>query len=124
MKATKRIWAGRVISALPALLMLLGGLSLVLIKSPSVTEPFVAFGYSESLITPIAILEIVCAVIYVIPRTAVLGAVLVTGYLGGATATHVRISDPSFVGPIITGILVWLGLYLRDDRLRAFLHSR
>ena len=124
MKATKRIWAGRVISALPALLMLLTGLSLVVMKSPSVTESFVKFGYPESLIAPIGILEFVCALIYVIPRTSVLGAVLVTAYLGGATATHVRISDPSFVGPIVTGILVWLGLYLRDDRLRQFLPSR
>jgi Mn2+/Fe2+ NRAMP family transporter len=72
----------------------------------------------------IGILEIACTVIYVIPRTSVLGAILLTGYLGGATATHVRIGDPSFFGPVIFGVLVWLGLWLRDARLRALLPLR
>jgi len=66
----------------------------------------------------LGILELACTIIYAIPRTAVLGAILLTGYLGGAILTHLRIGDP-FWNPIIPGVLVWLGLYLRDPRLRA-----
>ena len=72
----------------------------------------------------LGILEISCTLIYIIPRTAVLGAILLTGYLGGATATHVRISDPKVVVPIIVGILIWLGLFLRDRRVRALIPFR
>jgi hypothetical protein len=71
----------------------------------------------------IGILEPACTAVYAIPRTSVLGAILLTGYLGGATATHVRIGDPSF-GPLVAGALVWLGLFLRDARLRALVHWR
>ena len=72
---------------------------------------------------PIGIVEVACAVLYAIPQTAVLGAVLTTAYLGGAVATHVRASDP-FLPPIVLGILVWVGLYLRDERLRPLLPLR
>ena len=82
------------------------------------------FGYPSGLIVPIGVVELACVVLYVIPRTAVLGAVLLTGYLGGAIATHVRLSDPSFAGPLIFGIMVWAGLYLREPRLRALLPLR
>lgn len=72
----------------------------------------------------IGLLELACAVFYAIPRTAVLGAVLLTGYLGGAIATHVRIGDPASVGPLILALIAWGGLYLREQRLRALLPIR
>jgi hypothetical protein len=73
---------------------------------------------------PLGAIEICCALLYAIPRTAVLGAVLLTGYLGGAIATHVRVGDPSFVTPLVLGMIAWAGLYLRDPRLRALLPLR
>jgi xanthine/uracil permease len=71
----------------------------------------------------IIVVEIACAILYAIPRTSVLGAVLLTGYLGGATATHVRANEAFFL-PVVTGVVVWAGLYLRDDRLRALIPLR
>ena len=90
------------------------------IQSPDVLESFARFGYPRSLIWVIRTAELVCALLYVIPRTSILGAVLLTGYLGGAVATHVRISDPGFVGPLVAGILIWTGLYLRESPLGKF----
>lgn len=80
-------------------------------------------GYPLDRLQAIAIAEITCVVIYIFPRTAVLGAILLTGYLGGAVATHVRVHD-NFAGPAIGGVLVWLGLFLREPRLRALLPLR
>jgi len=115
----KRLWTGRILSALPALFLLTSGINLALIHSADVRESFIKLGYPESLYVPIGILEFVCAVVYMIPRTAVLGAVLLTAYLGGATASHVRIDDPTFIVPVVVGILIWVGLFLREDRLGA-----
>lgn len=78
------------------------------------------FSYPKELAFPIGITEVVCAILFVIPQTRVLGAVLLTGYLGGAIATHVRVKDP-FYGPVIGGVLVWLAIFLRDPRVRALL---
>src|ERR1700678_2460255 len=86
----KTIWIGRVISALPVIMMLMSG-SMKLIKPPGMEDQFGKLGYYPYHILPLGILEIACVVLYVIPRTAVLGAILITGYLGGATATHVRV---------------------------------
>ena len=121
---TKRaLWAGRVLSALPVLLLLFSA-SMKLARPPMVMEQFVGkFGYPESTLTAIAVLEISCAALYTIPQTAVLGAVLVTGYLGGAVATHVRVGDV-FVPPLALGLFVWAGIYLREGRLRALLPLR
>ena len=80
-------------------------------------------GLPESLIMPLAILEISCVVIYAIPATSVLGAILLTGYIGGAICTHLRVGDPFFI-QIGIGIFVWLGLYLREDRLKALIPLR
>jgi hypothetical protein len=118
----KLAWAGRIVSALPALLLIFSGV-MKLARPAPVLEGFAQFGYSESVIIGIGIVELACVAIYLIPRTAVLGAILLTGYLGGAVATHVRVADP-YYGPIIVGILVWGGLYLRDARLRAILPLR
>ena len=117
-------WIGRVVSAIPILMMVLSAV-MKLLRPPQVVEAFVnQFGYSDSSLVPIGVIELACAVVYVIPRTAVLGAVLVTTFLGGAVATQVRIGDPSFVGPIVLGILAWVGLYLREPRLRELLPLR
>ena len=109
-------------SALPALMLLFSGV-MKLMKPPSVVEGFTRLGYPASLALGIGIVEIVCVIVYLIPRTSILGAILLTGYLGGATATHVRIGEPFFM-PIVLGILVWGGLFLRDDRLRALIPLR
>jgi hypothetical protein len=118
-----KLWAGRVISALPVLLLLFSG-CMKLMKPASVLQGLAHYGYSESLIVPIGLLEIACTVIYAIPRSSVLGAILVTAYLGGATATNVRVNDPSFVMTVLLGVLVWIGLYLRDERLSALVPLR
>jgi len=118
----KMLWTGRVLSALPALMLLMSGV-MKLLRPPAVVDGFAKFGYAEHQAMPLGIVEIVCTVLYIIPQTAVLGAILLTGYLGGATATHFRISDPWFA-PVILGIVIWLGLYLRDHRLRALVPLR
>jgi hypothetical protein len=118
------LWTGRVLSALPVLMMVLSGVMKVSHPPALVEQMTGKFGYPEGVITTIGLLEIACAVVYVVPRTAVLGAILVTGYLGGAVATHVRIGDPSFIGPLLLGIFAWLGLYLRDKRLHALVPLR
>jgi uncharacterized membrane protein YphA (DoxX/SURF4 family) len=116
------LWAGRIMSVLPVLLLLFSG-TMKLVKSAVVVEGFTHLGYPESLAIGIGITELVCTAVYVIPRTSVLGAILLTAYLGGATATHVRVGEP-FLAPIVLGVLVWGGLYLRDARLRALLPWR
>ena len=118
----KVLWAGYIISVLPILLLLFSGV-MKLVKPASVVEGFVRLGYPESLALGIGVVELACAVVYVIPQTSVLGAILLTGYLGGATATHVRIGEPFFM-PIVLGVMIWGGLFLRDDRLRALLPLR
>jgi uncharacterized membrane protein YphA (DoxX/SURF4 family) len=119
----KKLWAGRIISALPVLLLLFSGV-MKLMKPPSVLQGFAGYGYPESLLVIIGLLEISCTVIYAIPRTSILGAILLTGYLGGATATNVRVGNPAFIMTVILGVLAWVGLFLRDDRLRALIPLR
>jgi hypothetical protein len=109
-------------SALPVL-MLLFSATMKLLKLPAAVEGFAHLGYPEHVALPLGIVELTATVLYVIPHTSVLGAILLTGYLGGATATHVRIGEP-FHMAIALGILVWGGLYLRDARLRALLPLR
>jgi hypothetical protein len=118
----KMLWAGYILSALPVLMLLFSGV-MKLVKPAPVVEGFVRLGYPESLALGIGIVELVCVVLYVIPRTSVLGAILLTGYLGGATATHLRIGEP-FFAPIVLGVMVWGGLFFRDARLRALLPLR
>ena len=118
----KLLWSGRILSALPVLMLLFSGV-MKLIGPAEVLKGFADLGYPESLALGLGILELGCTAAYLIPRTTVLGAILLTGYLGGATATHVRIGEP-FFGPIVLGVMVWGGLYLRDARLRALLPLR
>ena len=119
----KRIWAGRIITALPVLFLLFDA-TIKLLNIAPVVESFQRLGYPTGIAFAIGTLELVCLTLYVIPRTSYLGAVLLTGFLGGAVATHVRVSDPLFshiLFPIYVGSLLWLGLYLRDDRIRKLI---
>jgi hypothetical protein len=119
-----RLWTGRALSALPVLLLLLSA-AMKLSHAPQFVAKWTGmFGYSEGSLTAIGLLELACVAVYLVPRTAVLGAVLLTGYLGGAVATHVRVGDPGAVTPILVGVLVWAGLFLRDARIRALLPLR
>jgi len=122
----KRGWAGLIVSALPILFLLMDGV-MKLVKPAVVVEGTVKLGYPETVILPLGIVLLACTILYVIARTSVLGAILLTGYLGGAVATHVRVGDPLFTHvlfPVYLGVLIWLGLYLRDDRLRALVPLR
>ena len=119
----KALWAGRVMSAIPVLLMLVSGV-FKLAGGSQMEKDWTGFGYPLGSLVPIGVAELACALLYAFPRTSVLGAVLVTGYLGGAVATHVRMSDPAFLAPAILGAVAWLGLFLRDPRLRALLPLR
>jgi len=121
----KMLWAGRIISALPALFLLLDGI-MKLVKPAPVVEATVRLGYPESVILGLGIVLLACTVLYLIPRTAILGAILLTGYLGGAVATHVRVGGGLFsvLFPVVLGVLVWGGLWLRDERLRALIPLR
>ena len=115
--------AGWIISAIPILWM--GGIGIViyLFKRSLMEEGMAKYGYPASSALPIFIAELIAVILYAIPQTAVLGAILLTGYLGGAVATHVHAGEPWFV-PVIFGVLVWLGLVLRDPRLRQLLPLR
>src|SRR4051812_44204719 len=116
------LWAGRIVSAIPVL-MLLFSATMKFIASQQRTEGFQHLGWDESLAIPLGVVEISCTILYLYPRTAVLGAVLLTGYLGGAIATHVRIDEAFFI-QFGLGVLVWLGLYLRDLRVRTLVPWR
>ena len=118
--SNKAVWAGRIISGLIVLFMLFDA-TIKLLRLPAAVEGTVRLGYPPSVVLPLGVVALGCIVLYAIPRTAVLGAMLLTGYFGGATATQVRVQDIWFVMPIILGILVWAGLYLRDESLRQLI---
>jgi hypothetical protein len=117
-----RLWAGGVLSALPVLLFVAHGM-FSLLKPDAAMRGFAHFGYPDGAMLRTAIVEIACAILYATPRTAVLGAILLTGYLGGVVATHVRVGE-RFFPALIVGVLVWAGLFLRDERLRALIPLR
>src|SRR5882724_11077265 len=110
------VWIGRVVSALPALALIASGTGKLNLP-PDFAKGFADLGWPVSVAFGLGCVEIACGVIYLIPQTAVLGAILMTGYLGGAVATHVRLGQYGMMVPaIVLGVLVWLGLYLRDAR--------
>ncbi len=115
----KIVWVGRVISVLVSLLFLMSAF-LKIKDGPEVMKGIAHLGIPESMIVPLSILEISCVVIYLIPPISVLGAILLTGYIGGAICTHWRVGDPFYLH-IVLGILVWLGLYLRENRLKELI---
>jgi hypothetical protein len=116
-------WTGWVISGLVILWIGVAGLIFALTQRAMVEENMAKYGYVGQTVLAIQVVATICVILYAIPRTAVLGAILLTGYLGGAVSTHVRFGDAWFF-PIIFGVLVWLGLYLRDPRLRALVPFR
>jgi hypothetical protein len=121
-----KLWAGRIMSALAVLFLLFDSVIKVMKLAPAV-EGTTQLGYPESVVVGIGIIELVCLVVYLIPRTTVLGAVLLTGYFGGAIASHVRIGSPLFTHvlfPIYVAALIWGGLFLREGRLRALIPLR
>jgi hypothetical protein len=123
---TTTIWIGRVLSAL-AILFLAFDAVIKVLTLPIAVEGTTQLGYPESAVFVIGIIELVCLALYVIPQTSILGAILFTGYLGGAIATHVRIGSPLFTHilfPIYVAVLIWGGLYAREPRLRALLPLR
>ena len=120
--ATKRQrWAGRIMSGLGVAFLLMDGV-MKLFKPAVVREAFARLGYPESEIIGVGVLLLMCTGLYLIPRASILGALLLTGYLGGAVATHVRVGDPLLshvLFPTYIAALLWVGLYLREPRLRA-----
>ena len=121
----KMIWTGRILSVLSALFLLFDG-AMKLVKPTPVVEATTRLGFPESALTGVGIVLLACTILYLIPRTAVLGAILLTGYLGGAVATQVRAGSSTFEAlfPAIFGALVWGGLFLQDGRLRALIPVR
>ncbi len=122
----KWIWTGRILAGLVTAFLVLDGV-LKLLRPAPIVEATARLGYPEGSIVAIGVVLLACVALYVIPRTAVLGAVLLTGYLGGAVATHVRVGDPiasHVLAPIYFAVLIWGSLYLRDRRLRGLLGAR
>ncbi len=118
----KVVWTGRVISGLASLLFLFSA-ALKLKGGPELAKGLGHLGLPDSMILPLAILEISCVVIYLIPATSVLGAILLTGYLGGAICTHWRVGDPIYIH-IVLGLFIWLGLYFARSRLKELIPVR
>jgi hypothetical protein len=118
------IWAGRIVSCAPVLIVLMSA-RWKLTYDPWYVREWGRIGWDISALPAIASLQLAAIVLYVIPRTSILGAVLLTGYMGGAIASYVRIGElyPPVV-PLTTALLAWLGIYLREDRLRALLPLR
>lgn len=113
------IWTGRVISALPVLMLIMSGVMKFHLPEDAIKD-MTKIGWEPKVMPALGIVELGSTLLYIIPQTATLGAILLTGYLGGAAATHVRVADYSHLPiPIVLGVLVWVGLYLRDARVRA-----
>lgn len=118
-------WTGRIISGFVVLFMIFDGITKIM-KVQQVIDATIRIGFPVSTVAGVGITLLICVALYVIPPTSVLGAILLTGYLGGATAANVRAGSPAFntVFPIAFGILTWLGLYLREQRLHALVPLR
>ena len=116
-------WTGRILTGLVTLFLIFDS-SVKLLKTQQAVQATVQLGYPENTIVPIGVALLVCLVLYLIPRTAILGGILMTGYLGGATATMVRVSSPWILFPVFIGVLAWAGIYLRDPELRRLIPFR
>ena len=122
------LWLGRVLSGLVIFFMLFDG-AIKLVPWPVVTETMdrIGYGSSESLARALGVITVACTVLYAVPPTSILGAILLTGYLGGAMTSHVRIGSPLFSHTLFgfyLGLMVWGGLWLRDRRLRTLIPLR
>lgn len=112
-------WGGWITSALPcAMLFMSAGMKLA--QAKIAVDGFAKAGYPASALVPLGVVEALCTILYLVPQTSVLGAILLTGYLGGAIDSHVRASEQYFM-PLLFGILIWGGLFLRDPRIRALI---
>ncbi len=120
------LWAGRILTGIAVLFLLFDILG-KFTKPEEVIQGTTALGYPVSLITTIGVLLLICTVLYIIPKTSIIGAVLLTGYLGGALASNLRIEAPLFshiLFPVYFAIIVWAGLYFRNERLRRFISEK
>ena len=122
LKADKMTWIGRGLSLMLALAFLMSAIMKLRLNAEA-KQQIAALGLPESLIPILALLEGLCVLFYLIPQTTVLGAILFTGYLGGAICTHLRVGEPVYI-QVLLGVLVWLGVYLREPRLRQILPLR
>jgi hypothetical protein len=122
LESPKLLWTGRILSTL-AVLPFLVGAAFTLKMPDKVAEGMAHYGFPAGFVHTIVGLELLCGLLYAIPATSVLGAILLTGYLGGAVVTHLRVGEPAYI-PVIVGVIVWLGLYLRDPRLRQLVPFR
>jgi hypothetical protein len=122
----KTVWAGRIVSAVAILFLILDAIVKVL-KMAVAVDATAQLGYPANFVLGIGVLELICLVLYVVPRTSIFGAILMTGYLGGAIASQLRAGNPLFSNvlfPVYVGLLIWGGLYFRDTRLRALIPLR
>lgn len=122
----KAIWTGRVLSTV-AVLFLTMDTAMKLLLVPVAVAGTKQLGYPVNVIFPLGVVSLVCLILYLIPRTSILGAILWTGYLGGAVATHVRVGDPLFshiLFPVYVALMLWGGLWFRDARVRALIPVR
>jgi DoxX-like family len=119
----QRVWIGRGISAVVVAFMLFDGLAKVVTDS-HVVKAMGELGWPEGQTVGLGLLVLACTLVYVIPRTSVLGGIVLTAFLGGATAAKLRVEDPTLLFPVVVGALVWLGLFLRDEHLRALVPLR
>lgn len=117
------LWTGWIMTALPAFFVLMGSV-MKLMRLPAVHEGFARAGLPDRLIVTVGLIELICVITYLIPRTAVLGAILMTGLLGAACLTSLRIADPTYPMPVLLGMLAWGGLFMRDPRVRALIPLR
>jgi hypothetical protein len=125
-RSKKALWAGRALSGLAALFMLFDA-SMKVLQLPVAVQGTAQLGYPEGVVLGLGVVQLVCLAVYLFPRTSVLGAILWTGYLGGAVATHVRMGNPLFshiLFPTYVAAFFWVGLWLRDERLRAVIPFR
>lgn len=118
----KMFWTGCILSLVPALMLVMSAV-MKFMKPQPVVDGFVHLGIPLTMVVGLGVLELLCTAVYLIPATSILGAILLTGYLGGATLTTLRAGDP-YYGPVVLGILAWAGLYLREPRLRALIPFR
>ena len=120
------LWTGRVLTGILSALLLLD-IAMKLLRVPEAVEGTIKLGYPAAVLVTLGVVQLVCLALYLIPRTALLGAILWTGYLGGAVATHVRVGDPLFshiLFPVYLGAALWFAVWLREPRLRALVPFR
>ncbi|HEY2844528.1 MAG TPA: DoxX family protein [Bryobacteraceae bacterium] len=125
MVSTKSIWAGRILSGLVALLLAFDAVMKIALSQVAV-DGTVQLGYPAGVVRGLGIALLGSVILYAIPRTSLIGAILVTGYLGGAVATHVRVGDPwlsHILAPVYVAVMIWGGLVLRETRLRSLVLS-